>query len=85
MSARAWPVSMAFKRDAKTLAIAFDDGKSFEIPFELMRVLSPSAEVRGHRSGDEKLIAGKRNVGVKEAQPVGRYAVRVVFDDGHDS
>jgi DUF971 family protein len=85
MTNRAWPISMAFKRDAKLLAIAFDDGKSFEIPFELMRVLSPSAEVRGHRAGDEKLIGGKRGVGVKEAQPVGRYAVRIVFDDGHDT
>lgn len=82
---RPWPTALAFKRDAKLLAIAFDDGAAFEIPFELLRVLSPSAEVRGHRAGDEKLIPGKRNIGVRDARPVGRYAVRIQFDDGHDT
>jgi len=82
---RPWPTEMTFMREARALHIKFDSGESFDIPFELLRVQSPSAEVRGHRAGDEKLIAGKSGVGVREAQPVGRYAVRIVFDDGHDS
>jgi DUF971 family protein len=82
---RSWPTDLTFRREARTLSVSFDDGAGFEIPFELLRVLSPSAEVRGHRAGDEKLVAGKRGVGVTRAEPVGRYAIRIVFDDGHDT
>jgi DUF971 family protein len=82
---RPWPTNLTFQRDARTLSVSFDDGRAFAIPFELLRVLSPSAERRGHREGDEKLVPGKRDVGVTRAEPVGRYAVRLVFDDGHDS
>jgi DUF971 family protein len=84
-AARAWPTELTFRREDRALRVAFDSGEAFDIPFELLRVLSPSAEVRGHRSGDEKLIAGKSGVGVRGAEPVGRYAVRIIFDDGHDS
>ena len=84
MSARPWPLELVFQREARTLAIRFDNGESFEIPFELLRVDSPSAEERGH-GPQARVIGGKRNVGVTRAEPVGRYAVRIVFDDGHDS
>ena len=80
-----WPADLAFDRAGKSLHISFDDGAAFDIPFELLRVNSPSAEVRGHRASEAKLVPGKRNVGVTRAEPVGRYAVRIVFDDGHDS
>mgnify|MGYP000976192205 FL=1 len=82
---RAWPIALEFRREARVLHAEFENGETYDIPFELLRVLSPSAEVRGHRAGDEKLIPGKSKVGVREAHPVGRYAVRIIFDDGHDS
>lgn len=84
-ASRPWPSDLAFDREAKALIISFDDGARFSIPFELLRVYSPSAEVRGHRPSEAKLISGKQNVGVAKAEPVGRYAVRIGFDDGHDS
>jgi DUF971 family protein len=82
---KAWPADLAFDNGAHMLTVSFDDGACFSIPFELLRVRSPSAEVRGHRPGEAKLIAGKQAVGVTRAEPVGRYAVRIVFDDGHDT
>ncbi|MGE3301656.1 MAG: gamma-butyrobetaine hydroxylase-like domain-containing protein [Hyphomonadaceae bacterium] len=82
---RPWPMDLEFSADDRALKIAFDDGARFAIPYELLRVASPSAEVRGHRAQDAKLVSGKKNVGVSRAEPVGRYAVRIVFDDGHDS
>ncbi|NWG53138.1 MAG: DUF971 domain-containing protein [Hydrogenophilaceae bacterium] len=85
MNPRPWPKELTFRRDAKALRIVFDDGARFSIPFELLRVESPSAEVRGHGGGPLPAIPGKENVGVKDALPVGRYAVRIVFDDGHET
>lgn len=79
----AWPKELVFKRDAKLLHVAFEDGASVDIPFEKLRVESPSAEVQGH--GAKRVVTGKANVGVVDAKPVGRYAVRIVFDDGHES
>lgn len=84
-AARPWPVSLDFARAEKVLRIRFDDEASFAIPFELLRVESPSAEVQGHSAGEKRLVAGKRDVGVSRAEPVGNYAVRIVFDDGHDT
>jgi DUF971 family protein len=81
----AWPTELVIKRGAKALAVAFDDGQHFDIPFELLRVESPSAQVQGHSAADKKIITGKSGIMVIDAQPVGRYAVRLVFDDGHDS
>lgn len=81
---RPWPTELTFDRDARALTIAFENGARFTIPFELLRVESPSAEVRGH-GGEKTLVAGKANVGVTDALPVGRYAVRIVFDDGHQT
>jgi DUF971 family protein len=70
---------------SKVLEIAFSDGQSFRIPFELMRVYSPSAEVQGHGPGQETLQTGKRNVGIVALESVGNYAVQPTFSDGHDS
>jgi len=85
MKARPWPKELTFQRARKRLRIAFDDGARFDIPFELLRVESPSAEVRGHGAGPLPAIRGKDGVGVKDVLPVGRYAVRIVFDDGHET
>jgi len=82
---RPWPTDLVFDRAAKALMIAFDDGEAFEIPFELLRVESPSAENKGHGANAPPPVTGKANVNVVRAEPVGRYAVRIVFDDGHDT
>jgi len=70
---------------SRVLEVSFDDGARFELPFEYLRVHSPSAEVKGHGPGQEVLVLGKQNVGIKAVEPVGQYAVKLVFDDGHDS
>lgn len=80
-----WPTELRIKAGPRVLEIDFDDGVSFAIPAELLRVESPSAEVQGHGSGGKKVVPDKRSVGIRAAQPVGRYAVRLVFDDGHDT
>jgi DUF971 family protein len=82
---RHWPVELRFQAAAKCLKASFDDGATFEIPFELLRVESPSAEVQGHSAAGKKWVAGKQDVGIERAEPVGRYALRLVFDDGHES
>jgi|WetSurMetagenome_2_1015567.scaffolds.fasta_scaffold508053_1 DUF971 family protein len=81
---RPWPVELRVKRSDNTLAIAFDDGLSFVLPAEYLRVMTGSALDRGH--GEERPpVAGKRSVSVSEISPIGRYAVRIRFDDGHDT
>ncbi len=80
-----WPVRLAFQKSARRLAITFEDGSAFAIPYELLRVESPSAEVQGHHPDQKQLVTGKADVDVLEAEPVGRYAVRLKFDDGHSS
>lgn len=82
---RPWPTDLVFDREAKALMIAFDDGETFEIPFELLRVESPSAENKGHGGNVPPPVIGKANVNVVTADAVGRYAVRISFDDGHDT
>jgi DUF971 family protein len=79
------PTEIRLKKDARLLVISFDDGSEFEYTFEYLRVHSPSAEVRGHGPGQETLQHGKEGVRITAVDPVGRYAVRLVFDDGHDS
>jgi DUF971 family protein len=79
------PVSLTVHQVSRVLEVAFDDGASFRIPFELMRVYSPSAEVQGHGPGQEVLQTGKREVLISELQPIGLYAVQPRFSDGHDS
>ncbi len=81
----AWPTELVIKRQAKVLTASFDSGAHFDIPFELLRVESPSAQVQGHSAADKKIVVGKSGVMVVDVQPVGRYAVRLIFDDGHDS
>lgn len=80
-----WPTEIRLKQDRRTLAVAFDDGVSQYLPAELLRVLSPSAEVQGHSPEQRKTVGGKANVAIVEVEPVGNYAVRLVFDDGHDT
>jgi len=82
---RAWPTKLDFSKSRKVLTIAFDDGSTGDIPFQTLRVESPSAEVQGHGPGQKQTVTGKENVGITAANPVGRYAVQIVFDDGHDS
>jgi DUF971 family protein len=79
------PTELTVHQKSRLLDIAFDDGRAFSIPFELMRVYSPSAEVKGHGPGQETLQVGKREVGIKGVEPVGNYAVKPLFTDGHDS
>lgn len=79
------PIQIVLHRQSKLLEIIFDDGKMFRLPCELLRVYSPSAEVRGHGPGQEVLQTGKREVGIEAIEPVGNYAVRLVFSDGHDT
>jgi DUF971 family protein len=79
------PTELAVRTQSRVLDIAFDDGARFSLPFELLRVYSPSAEVRGHGPGQETLQTGKRNVELTALEPVGNYAVQPHFSDGHDS
>jgi DUF971 family protein len=80
-----WPVELRLKRAEKRLDISFDDGRQFSLPAEYLRVESPSAEVQGHGPGEKTIIAGRAHVGIIELEPVGNYAVRIKFDDLHDT
>ncbi len=79
------PTEIKLRRQSRVLDVAFDDGQRVELPFEYLRVYSPSAEVRGHGPGQETLQLGKHEVQVVKIDPVGNYAVRLVFNDGHDT
>ena len=79
------PTEIRVKREEKILEVDFDDGKSFALPAELLRVESPSAEVQGHGPGQKTLITGRRHVGIMGLEQVGNYAVRIKFDDMHDT
>ena len=79
------PTTLTVHQASRTLEVAFDDGAHFRIPFELMRIYSPSAEVQGHGPGQEVLQTGKRGVGIDDIQAVGHYAVQPRFSDGHDT
>lgn len=81
----AHPTEIKLHQQSRLLEIAFDDGASYQLPYEYLRVHSPSAEVRGHGVGQETLQLGKREVMVLEVLPVGNYAMKIVYDDGHDS
>ena len=76
---------LRLRRATRVLEVSFADGSRFELPFEYLRVHSPSAEVKGHGPGQEVLVLGKENVGITAVEPVGQYAVKLVFDDGHDT
>jgi len=73
------------RQRSRVLEVSFNDGAHFELPFEYLRVHSPSADVRGHGSDEGVLVLDKQNVGVRAIEPIGQYAVRLIFDDGHDT
>jgi DUF971 family protein len=80
-----WPTELRVNRAEKRLTVTFDDGARFELPAELLRVESPSAEVKGHGPGQKTIVAGRRHVGIMDLKPVGNYAVRIIFDDLHNT
>jgi DUF971 family protein len=84
-AATPWPVELRYRKGARLLEIDFENGATHALAAELLRVESPSAEVRGHTPSQKQVVPGKRLVGISRLEPVGHYAVRIVFDDGHDS
>lgn len=83
--APAWPVEIRLLKDRRALLVTFEDGVAFSLPAELLRVTSPSAEVQGHSEAQRKTVGGKRNVIILAVDPVGNYAVRLGFDDMHNT
>jgi DUF971 family protein len=79
------PTELTVHQKSRMLDIAFDDGAAFSLPFELLRVYSPSAEVKGHGPGQEVLQVGKREVGINGVEPIGNYGIKPLFTDGHDT
>ena len=79
------PVELRYERSRRTLVVTFDDGARFELPASYLRTHSPSAEVRGHGQSEPKVMTGKERVDIRAIEPIGSYAVQIVFDDGHDS
>jgi DUF971 family protein len=84
-ASRPWPTELRLRKDRRALTVAFDSGESFELSAEYLRVKSPSAEVQGHSPDERKTVAGKKNVAILEVNPIGNYAVRLVFDDLHST
>jgi len=80
-----WPTEITLRKDEKEIHIAFDDGMAFVYPAELLRVESPSAEVQGHGGEEKTIVAGRRHVGIINIEAVGNYAIRIAFDDLHDT
>jgi DUF971 family protein len=85
MEAKRWPTEIRLSKDRRTLRVAFEDGTAFELPAEYLRVMSPSAEVQGHSPAERKTVAGKSRVEIIGVEPVGNYAVKLVFDDMHNT
>jgi DUF971 family protein len=80
-----WPTELRLRKDRKALVVTFDDGESYELAAEYLRVRSPSAEVQGHSPSERRIVSGKQDVQILEVHPVGNYAVRLVFDDMHST
>lgn len=80
-----WPCEIRLAADKRTLTVVFDDGVAAEVPAEMLRVMSPSAEVQGHSAAERKTVGGKRDVAIAGVDPVGNYAVRLQFSDGHNT
>ena len=80
-----WPDEIRYVSEDKRLEVDFDNGVQFSYPAELLRVESPSAEVQGHSASEKKIVAGRKHVGIMEIEPVGNYAIRIKFDDLHDT
>jgi len=85
MTSERWPTELRLAKDRRSLQVVFDDGSAFVLPAEYLRVTSPSAEVQGHSPAERRTVPGKRNVQIIGVEPVGNYAVRLVFDDMHDT
>ncbi len=85
MTTLRWPTELRLAKDRRSLHITFDDGSSFSLPAEYLRVTSPSAEVQGHGPAERKTVPGKKDVEIIGVEPVGNYAVKLVFDDMHDT
>lgn len=85
LDTRHWPVELRMKAAEQRLEIDFDDGSRFSFPAEFLRVVSPSAEVQGHSKDQRQTVGGARHVTILRLEPVGHYAVKIVFDDGHDT
>jgi DUF971 family protein len=85
LGAAHWPIEVRLKRAEKALEVEFDNGVRFSYPAELLRVESPSAEVQGHGPSQKQLVTGRAHVGILELEPVGNYAIRIKFDDLHDT
>jgi DUF971 family protein len=84
-ASRPWPTELRLHKDRKAMTIVFENGESFDLNAEYLRVKSPSAEVQGHSPNERKTVAGKKDVAILEVHPVGNYAVRLVFDDLHST
>jgi DUF971 family protein len=82
---RPWPTELRLSNDRARLAVVFDTGEQFVLPAEYLRVESPSAEVQGHGAGQKQIVTGKERIKIDALEPVGNYAVRIKFDDGHDT
>jgi DUF971 family protein len=82
---RPWPTELRLDKARRILVVVYDTGETFSLPAEYLRVESPSAEVKGHASEQKQVVRGKENVKIATLEPVGNYAVRIVFDDGHDT
>ncbi len=85
MASQSWPAEIRLVAGRRALAVTFEDGRAVTLPAELLRVESPSAEVQGHSPSEKRLISGKRDVAITAVEPVGNYAVKLVFDDGHST
>ncbi|HVZ90146.1 MAG TPA: DUF971 domain-containing protein [Rhizomicrobium sp.] len=84
-ASRPWPTELRLDKERATLSVAFDTGELFRLSAEYLRVESPSAEVKGHGPGQKRIVTGKEQVKIVDLEPVGNYAVRIRFDDGHDT
>ena len=84
-TSKPWPTELRLHKDRKALTVAFDNGEAFELSAEYLRVRSPSAEVQGHSPDERKTVGGKKDVAILEVNPIGNYAVRLVFDDLHST
>ena len=80
-----WPTEIRLTADRKNLIVTYDDQEKIELPAEILRIESPSAEVQGHSPSQKKIVTGKESIRIEKLEPVGNYAIRIVFDDGHDT
>jgi DUF971 family protein len=85
MNFEKWPTEIRLTSDRKNLVVTFDDNEQITLPAEILRIESPSAEVQGHRPSQKQIVTGKENIRIEKLEPIGNYAIRITFDDGHDT